>query len=221
MTTTERAAVAGFAITVPQDWYELELDPQRRDAAIRAQVADRSDGSDPDPRRSALVDFLLDQAGQAWDSGAVYSASLVELTDDGPVTATVTVSVVLGPPTADPDDPDRLSDLVEPLQEKVAGPGDDTWIRVTVVDLPGPGPAARAYGVEDLDLPDQAGRLRIVSMQTMVPIPGLNRVVLITCTSPLVSLAEPLFELFDLISATFELTTVQLSDAEVGNGSAH
>lgn len=203
----------GFALAVPRDWYELELRPDVRESAIRALV-DEQTRAVPDLRehRSAISGFLLKQAAQAWNTGAVYSASMMERTEDGPVTANVTVSFVPGPLTLDSDDPDRAAALLDMLEEKQAESEDDTWTRLTVVELPRTGAAARTYGIEDVELPEQAGWLRVVSMLTMVPVPGVNRVALVTCTSPVLGLAEPLLDLFDAISGTFEL----LVDEPVG-----
>ncbi|WP_459645943.1 hypothetical protein [Kineococcus sp. NUM-3379] len=197
---------AGFALSVPREWYELELRPHLRDASIRA-VLEQQTREVPDLRehRSAIASFLRQQARRAWDAGAVYSASMVEPTEDGPVTANVTVSFVQGPLAADSADEDRLSAILDPLEEKQARSEDDTWTRVTVVDLPKVGQAARTYGVEDVELPEQAGWVRVVSMLTMVPVPGVNRVALVTCTSPVLALAEPFLDLFDAVSGSFEL----------------
>lgn len=196
----------GFALTVPHGWYELELRPHWRDAAIRALVDDQTRGM-PELRehRSAIAAFLRAQSRRAWDGGAVYTASMVEPTEGGPVTANVTVSFVRGPLTLDSDDPDRAAALLEPLQDKQARSGDDTWTRLTVVELPGAGTAARTYGIEDVDLPDETGWVRVVSMLTMVPVPERNSVAMITCTSPVLGLAEVWLDLFDAVSGTFEL----------------
>jgi hypothetical protein len=205
----------GFALAVPRDWYELELRPDVREGAIRALV-DEQTRAVPDLRehRSAISGFLLKQAAQAWNAGAVYSASMMEPTEDGPVTANITVSFVPGPLTLDSDEPDRAAALLDMLEEKQARSEDDTWTRLTVVDLPGAGSVARTYGVEDVELPEQAGWLRVVSMLTMVPVPGANRIAMVTCTSPVLGLAEPLLDLFDAITGTFELLADEPVDDE-------
>ena len=37
---------AGFALTVPDSWFEIDLDPATRDDAIRRLVEDRVRGND-------------------------------------------------------------------------------------------------------------------------------------------------------------------------------
>jgi hypothetical protein len=44
-------------------------------------------------------------------------------------------------------------------------------------------------------------------MQTLVPLPGVDRVLVLTCSSPVLPLAEDLLDLFDAISGTLAVTT--------------
>jgi hypothetical protein len=57
--------------------------------------------------------------------------------------------------------------------------------------------------VEDLALPDGSGHIRSVVMQTFVPVPDDRRVMIVSCSSPVVLLAEDLLDLFDAITSTF------------------
>lgn len=195
----------GFALTVPASWFELDLRPATRDAAIRSLVEERvRDQPELADQRAAIVRILRRQARQAWESGALYCACMVEPTDEGPITAAVTVGVVHGPLDA-PSGGDRLAPLLERLHPRPATGPDDPWTRVEVVTVEGAGECARTAGVEDVDLPDGAGWVRTVLLQTFVPVPGSRSVVLLTCSSPVLPLADVLLDLFDAVSSTFRL----------------
>ncbi len=197
----------GFSLTVPASWFELDLRPQTRDAGIRALVQDRlREQPELAEHRTTVTTLLRRQARQAWDAGAVYCACMVEPTQDGPITGAVTVSLVEGPAGAGTG-PDRLPALIDRLQVKEAAGPDDTWTRVEVVSVEGAGRCARTAGVEDVDLPDGAGWVRTVLMQTFVPLPGDRRVLLLTCSSPVLPLADVLLDLFDAVSSTLRLGT--------------
>jgi len=49
------------------------------------------------------------------------------------------------------------------------------------------------------------GLLRTVVMQTLVPLPGVDRVLVLTCSSPVLPLTDDLLDLFDAISSTLEI----------------
>jgi hypothetical protein len=157
------------------------------------------------PHRATIVRLLRSAARDAWSSGARYCASLVDPTDDGPVTASVTVSVVTGPLGVRPDDPAYVEALRHPLTIKAAKDADDTWREVAPVDVSGTGSAVRAWGVTDDELPEDVGWVRVVQMLQFAPIPGVNKVVLVSCASPVLALAEPLLDVFDAICGTLRI----------------
>jgi hypothetical protein len=126
---------------------------------------------------------------------------MVEPTEHGPVTASCVVLVVPAPTAALGGGVEALLAPLTPVPP--AGP-DDPWRTVEVVEVPGAGQAGRTYGVHDVDLPDIDGQLRMVSMQTLVPLPGA-RVLLLICSSPVLPLAEELLESFEAISSTLEV----------------
>jgi hypothetical protein len=75
------------------------------------------------------------------------------------------------------------------------------------VELEQAGTAARSYGVEDV--PVDAGYVRTVFMQTMVPVPRVNKVFLVSASSPVVPLAAELHDLFDAVTGTFRLVELE------------
>jgi hypothetical protein len=198
----------GYTVQVPGSWFEVDVRPATRAASAADLVNARlTDLPELRERRADIVRLLRRQAAGAWDAGAVYCAVMAEAVADGMLTACVTVSFVAGPADARSDAENRLGPLIAPLKPKEAKRDDDPWTEVTTLELPHAGPAARAYGVEDVEDPAEgSGRvLRVVTMQTFVPLPDVNRVAIVSCSSPAVEVAPALLDVFDAITGTFRL----------------
>ncbi|MFE0099490.1 hypothetical protein [Streptomyces sp. NPDC059009] len=200
----------GYALRVPDAWYEIDLRPATRDASaadlVRARMADAPELRE---RRADVVKLLCKQAAAAWDSGAVFCAVMAEPVADGLLPASVTVSFVRGPLDADSGAGDRVAPLLAPLAVKRPKKEGDPWTEVTTVDLPEAGGlAARSYGVEDVHDPNGgpgSPTIRVATMQTFVPVPGVNRVAIVSCSSPAIEVAQGLHDVFDAITSTFAL----------------
>lgn len=195
-----------FAITVPASWFEIDLAPATRDDSIRRLVEDRVRGNDEMWRaRHGIAKILRQEARKAYDAGGMYAACMVQPTEDGPITASVVVSLVRGPvgATAEGDPAGFLLDQLTPVPRT----DDGAFTSVATVEIPTVGTAARSYGVEDV--PIDSGFVRTVFMQTMAPTPGANKVFLISASSPVIPLAEGLHDLFDAITGTFRLVPLQ------------
>ena len=188
-----------FQLTVPASWYVLELSPEAVEPTLRGAVMSRA-GDDPRQRRlgRALIAELLKVVRTAQRRGAIYAAGTFEVFAEGPVTATVMVSVVTPPPGARGD---LLSQLGR-MRPQGAGEPDGTWRNVLPVDLPEVGPAGRVVGVQDLPVNDEVS-VRYVVMHTVIPIPGSDGALVVTCGSPNLPLADALLDLFDAITGTF------------------
>lgn len=196
----------GFSVAVPSAWFEVDLHPATRDQSIRALVEDRvRDLPELREHSAAIARLLRKQAREAWDSGATYCASMVEPTEDGPVTASLTVSRIGGPTPGRPERDALVQDVLGTLTTKQARTEDDTWTTVTTVEVTEVGTCARAYGVEDIELPEDAGWVRVVQMQTFVPLPASGAVLVVSCSSPVLPLAEALLDLFDALTGTLRL----------------
>lgn len=197
---------AGFALTVPPSWFELELAPGTRDAALRELVEQRvRDVPELREHRSTITRLLRQQAREAYDAGARFCACMVEPTDDGPITASAVVSVVRGPLGVPAGTTAHLDALLAPLAPKQPRHEDDTWRQVAVVALADTDSAARAWGVEDVALPQDAGSVRVVSLTQLVPLPRSSDVLLLQCSSPVVDLAEVLLDLFAAVADTLRV----------------
>jgi hypothetical protein len=198
----------GFTITVPMSWWELDLHPATREESIRLLVAQRvKENPALGEHRGAVSKFLAQAAREAYDSGAVYIGCMAQNFGNVPVTASVTVSLV-GARTPDGQLPATdPAAIVEGLREKTARRPGDTWRKVTSVEIPETGTAARTYGVEDIEVPGHDRTVRAVLMQTFVPLPGDGeRVALVSGSSMVLDLADSFFDIFDAVTSTFRFT---------------
>lgn len=195
----------GFSLTVPESWFELDVAPATRDDSIRRLVEERVRGhQEMWQSRHGIARILRDEAAKAWETGATYAACMVQPTDDGPITASVVVSLVRGPvgATAEGDPTGALLDRLAPVP-----PTDDgRFTSVATVEVDGVR-GARSYGIEDVEV--RGGYVRTVFMQTMLPVPGMNKVFLISASSPVVPLAAELHDLFDAVTGTFRLVELE------------
>ncbi|UXY29296.1 hypothetical protein [Streptomyces sp. HUAS TT20] len=198
----------GFRIKVPESWWEFDVRPESRDDSIRRMVNERVEAHPELAQyRDTYTTFLQKAAADAWKSGAMYCGCMAEsFGGDTPITGSVTVSLVGGrtrdgaPLSNDP------ASIAAQLAVKEAKKEGDSWRKVTTVDIPGVGPAARTYGVEDIPVPgDSLNRtIRAVLMQTYIPVPGQEgKVALVAGSSQILDLADSFFDIFDAITSTF------------------
>lgn len=205
--------VHGVNILVPSFWYEFDIHPATRDEAIRravrAHVKQRPELAE---HQAAVTKVLRKVAREAWSSGVIYFGAMAEIYEEAPMTAnlTITVQEARDEETGEllPNEPGAVMSALKPIP-KGRRPT-DPWRRVQVVQLPDAGPAARGEGIEDIELPGDPRIVRMVLMQTIVPFPDDDpRVAMITAASPQLELAEPMLELFDGITSTFNFVRAQ------------
>ncbi|MFI1418216.1 hypothetical protein ACH4VX_09525 [Streptomyces sp. NPDC020731] len=203
--TVERG---GFRIKVPESWWEFDVRPESRDDSIHRMVNERlREHPELSPHRDTYISFLRKAAADAWKSGALYCGCMAEsFGGDTPITGSVTVSLVGGRTSKGDPLPTDPAAVVAQLAVKEAKRAGDSWRKVTTVDIPGVGPAARTYGIEDIPVPgDELNRtVRAVLMQTFVPVPGQEgKVALVAGSSQVLDLADSFFDIFDAITSTF------------------
>ncbi|MDF9814922.1 hypothetical protein M2266_004153 [Streptomyces sp. SPB162] len=205
----------GFSLTVPMTWWEFDLHPASRDESIRRLMAQRvQENPALGEHRDVLAKFLRRAAREAHDSGAVYVGCMAQNFGGVPLTASVTVSLV-GARTPEGQllatDP---ASIVAGLREKAARREGDPWRKVTTVEIPETGTAARTYGIEDVEIPGDNRTVRTVLMQTFIPLPGGgDRVALVACSSPVLDLADSFFDVFDAVTSTFRYREPQAAPA--------
>ncbi len=197
----------GFSISVPDTWFEVDLNPATWRASIDALVRERTRGvPELAANRAAISRLLRNAASDAAAGGALFCGVMAEAVEGAGLSASMTVSLLPAP------DGDRTAGvtplmIISTLSEKVARSQDDTWTTVALVDLPYVGQTARSYGVEDVSLPDQAGWIRTTMMQTFIPIPQSDQVALVSCSSPNLVLVDALHDLFDAVTSTFRFVS--------------
>jgi hypothetical protein len=219
LTPVERG---GFTITVPTSWWEFDVQPAT-EASIRRLMGQRArENSALAEHRGTMTKFLNRAARQAYDSGAVYIGCMAQNFGAIPLTATVTVSAV-GARTPEgellPTDP---AAIVAGLRDVPARREGGPWRKVTAVEIPEVGTAARTYGIEDVEEPGGGRALRAVLMQTFIPFPHqADRVALVSCSSAVLDLADSFFDIFDAVTSTFRFTPAvdqRGDDAGTGTG---
>jgi hypothetical protein len=148
--------------------------------------------------------------------GAVYCAAAADrVDDDGMLLASLmvfstagmlepalnTVEAIAAQLTATGPEPRRPANGTGPDAAGATGTENAPWREVRVIELEA-GRAVRVRGVTSIESPDRTRTLPMVSMQTLIPIPDRDDVLNVVLTSPVVSMAEGLLDLFDAISAT-------------------
>jgi hypothetical protein len=197
-----RARAGGFALTVPDTWFEIDLHPATRDASINDLVRIRTRGvPELSAQRGAIAKLLRETARDAVGGGAVYLGVMVEVVEGAGLSASTMVSVLPSPDGT--SEVSNTSAIMATLREKTARSEHDTWRKTAIVELPAAGQAARSFGVEDVEVPGGAGWVRATTMQTFVPVPDSLRVALISCSSPNVVLVDAFHDLFDAVTSTF------------------
>lgn len=189
--------VEGIRLATPADWFDLDLDPRTSDASIRRLVRDHAPGRHPDQvaLRRELTELLQRAVREARLQGAVLASVSATIMGDRPVSADLLAAVT--PVVGGVDLP--------ALGERLAAePGPTEHVReVEVVELP-VGPALRVRkGVR----PTVVGReVDTDVVQYFVPVPGGDRLVVLTFSTPIAALADAFAGLFDAIAETLRFT---------------
>ena len=215
-------AGAGFSLRIPETWFEFDVWRATRTGDLARMVDARLEElPELRPHRSLILRGLRQLAEDAERRGAVYCAAAADrVDDDGMMLASLMVFSTVGMLEPALNSVEAIAAQLIAAGPSSAGSsgtgssgtgsngtGSDVpdesapWREVRVIELDA-GRAVRVRGVSSLESPDGTQRLPIVSMQTLIPIPGSDDVLDVVLTSPLVSMAEGLLDLFDAISAT-------------------
>jgi hypothetical protein len=188
-------------LSVPANWYVVEVDPEpRRERALKDVAARVASQPDLGPYEETIVEALVGFGEDAEERGAMSCAVLWEPSPYGPLVATLTVLLAEPRATSAPTE-------VETLVEMLATPNEtDVGARaVSTVDLP-VGPAVRARFLREADEEDAP---RIVFDITQFWVPLLDRK-----THPvtlIVSTATPSLHAGDRVAEAARRTAESLS----------
>ena len=154
-------------LSVPANWYVVDVDPATRQARAAKDVAARV-ASQPDlaPFEQAIVETLIGFGEDAEERSAMSCAVLWEPSPYGPIVANLTVLVCEPTATSTSDEIDAIEKMVSTSDDTDVGPK-----TVDTVDLPA-GPAVRVRYLREAD---EEGAPRVVFDVTQFWIPLLAR----------------------------------------------
>ncbi|MFJ8111288.1 hypothetical protein [Streptomyces sp. NPDC096132] len=186
-----------FGIAVPDNWTEYDLSGDTL-AERRAELLRQT----PDKQTREAVNHAFRSARRIMDGarrrGAVYAAGTTTMYEDGLLMAGLMVFSVTPPPGED----FSAQALAREFSASGDRRGDGTTRTFTTQTLPAVGQVGRLVGVEESEVAEGVS-YKLVVMHTVVPVPGSRRVLVVSCFSPNIPLADQLYDLFDAITATF------------------
>ncbi|MEV4758828.1 hypothetical protein AB0J86_27540 [Micromonospora sp. NPDC049559] len=204
---TTATAPTGFELRTPVEWVDFAMADEASENRIAHDVWTRArEAGLTESQAGEFTESVRRSVRHARRSGARHAAGVFQLYEDGPLTATVLVSVVT--PPASGDVLGALTAVRQPEQ------GDGTWRRVGTAEIDGIGTVGRVHGIQDLTLDERT--MRCAVMHTVVPLPGSPDVLVVTGSSPNVAEADELFELFATITGTLRLTRGEERAAPTG-----
>ncbi|MEU6196711.1 hypothetical protein [Streptomyces sp. NPDC047061] len=186
-----------FGISIPENWTEYDLGGDtlaERRAEMLRQTPDK-------PTRDA-VNQAFRNARRIMEGarrrGAVYAAGTTTMYEDGLLMAGLMVFNLTPPPGEDFSAQGLARQFSASGDRKAEG----TTRTFTTETLPGIGPVGRLVGIEESEIGGGVS-YKVVVMHTVVPVPGSAKVLIITCFSPNLPVADQLYDLFDAITGTF------------------
>ncbi len=188
-----------FSLRVPETWFEFDVWRATRTGDLARLVEQRlQELPELRPHRKVLLRGLRDLAEEAERSGAVYCAAAADRLDDS---QTVLTSLMV---FSTDGMPEPALNTVEAIAAQIhtvpRTPGGTEWREVRLVRLEA-GPAVRVRSLTR-QTDNGSGTFALVSMQTLIPVPGTERVLNVVLSSPQDWLADSLLDLFEAISAT-------------------
>ncbi|MEV7524606.1 hypothetical protein [Streptomyces sp. NPDC091371] len=203
LTDRPPGAPGHFSLEFPQSWWHLDLDPRTRDNAIRRRIEEQTQGQDyvSADDVDAMVRTTRSVAREAYGQGALRAAGMFRFLDDGSTLMAATVVLRVRAPE---DGSADMAELLMPVALKNArnplGRGTPAN-SVEMIELPEAGPAGRVTAIEDVDYFGR-GHVRTALMHTIAAVPNSRDFLVISSTTPNLSLVTEFFEVFDAISST-------------------
>lgn len=211
--TTSAVAPSRFSLRVPPDWVQFDIHRATRTGELTRIVDEHLAGLPHlKPHRRDILKALRHLAEQAEAAGAVLCAAAVDdQGDDGALLATLAVFITDGmPEPALNTVPAIAAQLTAtPRSEAADGGAEPDWREVRIVEFPA-GDAVQVRGVTTVESEDEGPTLRLVTMETLTPLPAGERILNVVLTSPHVSVVDDLLELFGLITETLTWENVSI-----------
>lgn len=204
--TDTPAAVTGIRVLTPANWIDLDLDPATSAASLARLVDEQvGGGHERAADRRQLTEWLRTATAEARANGSVFASMLSDTIDGVPVSASLFASLAADdrPTTAGEDDADRVRGLAGYLCEPGA-PLEGAALRVAELRA---GWAVRARRRTSVRMAGLDRVVEVENLQYFVLVPGSPALLVLTFSTPVVSLADALVALFDAIAETLEWAT--------------
>ncbi|UIX31646.1 hypothetical protein [Streptomyces sp. GQFP] len=203
---SELGPPADYQLLLPEGWFRVDIEPDRRRQSVDALVERQFKGIDNAPQLKAqLRQEMTGQATRAFEEGGI--ELYLSLQQAGQFTVPASLLVALGLPPQGGRLP-ALDDIAARLaaEEKIGR-------EMSVVELPvGPAlrvreefdpardrPAAEAQKEADYALPS-------VTLDYQVQVPRAEAILLLTFSTPLVQIADAMVDLFDAVAGSLSWT---------------
>ncbi|MFD9207427.1 hypothetical protein ACFVZM_14270 [Streptomyces sioyaensis] len=202
---TERpeGAPAGYTLRFPDSWWQLDLDPNTRDASIRRRIESQVEKAPQLSREQvdALIRTTRRTAREAHAQGALRASGMLRIlrAGSGPLVLSATMAVLrISVPE---DQSEDLADLVVAAAMQLGTEAEGSGLppgEVEVVELPEVGAAGRITRIEEVDY--QGTRVPTAVRHTLIPVPNTRDYLVLAGSTPNVDLAEQFYEVFDAIA---------------------
>lgn len=185
-------APSDYTLLLPSGWFRIDLDPAHREGSVAALVERQFLGLDDAPLLKAQArEELGAHAEEAYRNGGI--ELYLSLQTAGPLTVPASLLVTLAaaphPGTVRPAE----------LAAHLAGTG-PVGREVSVAELPS-GPAVRVRARTVPAPEDPSGNtLPVTSVDYHLPVPGSETYLLLSFSTPLDPVADPMADLFDAVA---------------------
>lgn len=185
-----------YQLLLPDGWFRIDLDPERRAGAVDALVERQFKGIDDAPiLKQQVREELRGRALEAFRNGGI--ELYMSLQTAGPLTVPASLLVTLVPEEG-PGVP------VDELAGYLAERGGPAEYEVTVEELPaGQSVRTRARTVPAADDPS-GNTLPVTSVDYHVPVPGSGAYLMLSFSTPLDPIADAMADLFDAVALSLK-----------------
>ncbi|MFI9105894.1 hypothetical protein ACIGXA_35855 [Streptomyces fildesensis] len=195
---TPAESPSDYRLLLPDGWFRIDLDPERREGAVDALVERQFRGIDDAPIiKQQVRDELRGRALEAYRNGGI--ELYMSLQSAGALTVPASLLVTLVPRESLGSGV-PVDDLAGFLAER----GGPDGYQVTVEDLPaGSSVRTRARTVPAADDPSGSA-LPVTSVDYHVPVPGSEAYLLLSFSTPLDPIADAMADLFDAVALSLK-----------------
>ncbi|MFE0201947.1 hypothetical protein [Streptomyces sp. NPDC058985] len=182
-----------YALTLPEGWFRVPLDPEELEASVDALVERQFKGVDDAPHlKRQIRRDLLKRARKSYRNGGIEFYLSLEMAGPVPVPASLVVTFV-------PPGQDALTARELAVSLAASGP---LGQEVSILEQPtGDIVRTRVRTEPEPDDP-QGNELPVTSADYYVPIPRSPALLLLSFSTPLDPIADAMVELFDAVAGS-------------------